>query len=87
MRQRHEPLPEGIERDDLNWQLRSDCAFDETPSLLIVTGNVNALPEDAVQKADSTAISLPGKVRAGWGVSEAVEGFVTSLAVVTWLGL
>ena len=39
------------------------------------------------QKADSTAISLPAGVRDGSGVSEAVEGFVTSLAVATWLGL
>jgi len=29
--------------------------------------------------ADSAAISLPGGVWLGWRVSEAVEGFVTSL--------
>jgi hypothetical protein len=31
------------------------------------------------QKADSTATSLPGRLGRGWGVSEALEGFVTSL--------
>jgi len=30
--------------------------------------------------ADSAAISLPGGVWGGWGVSEAREAFVTSLA-------
>jgi hypothetical protein len=35
--------------------------------------------EDVAQKADSTAISLPAGVEGGGGVSEAVEGFVTSL--------
>jgi hypothetical protein len=34
-------------------------------------------------KADS---ALPRGVGGGWGVSEALVGFVTSLAVVTWLG-
>jgi hypothetical protein len=40
---------------------------------------VAALPEDGAQKADSTAIWLPAGVWGGWGVSEAVEGFVTTL--------
>jgi hypothetical protein len=32
------------------------------------------------QKANSTAISLPRGVGSGWNVSEAAEGFVTSVA-------
>jgi hypothetical protein len=31
------------------------------------------------QEVDSPAIWLPGGVQVGWGVSEAREGFVTSL--------
>jgi hypothetical protein len=36
---------------------------------------------------DPTATLLPGRVRVCWGVSEAPEAFVTSLAGVLWLGL
>jgi hypothetical protein len=36
---------------------------------------------------DSAPNWLPREVGGGWGVSEAVEGFVTSLAGVLWLGL
>lgn len=32
-------------------------------------------------------IGCPGGVWVGWRVSEALAGFVTSLAVVLWLGL
>jgi hypothetical protein len=39
------------------------------------------------QETDSAAIWLPAGVWVGWGVSEAREAFVTSLAVVTRLGL
>ena len=33
------------------------------------------------EEADSTAISLPRGVGGGWGVSEAREAFVTSMAM------
>ena len=37
------------------------------------------------QEADSAAIWLPGGVRVGWGVSEVLAAFVTTLAgVVMW---
>jgi hypothetical protein len=39
------------------------------------------------EEADPVPIGLPRGVWGGGRVSEAVEGFVTSLAVATWLGL
>jgi hypothetical protein len=33
-------------------------------------------------EADSTAISLPRGAGVGWGVSEVMEGFVTTLAML-----
>lgn len=46
-----------------------------------------ALQAERTPDSDSAPIGCRTGFGGGWGVSKALEGFVTSLAVATWLGL